>query len=136
MNFKKYINIPYKYMGRDFDGVDCYGLMYIIYKYERKIELPDFLEIKYDKNWYKKGGNHVLDCRGSIKNTWDDVSEPYKMFDGLLFYLNSKKIVNHVGMYIGNGKFIHVHEGTNSCIERLDTKIWLSNLYSAIRYKV
>lgn len=135
MNFSKYIDIPYKNLGRDFEGVDCWGLICLIFKHEKNIILPDFTELKYEKGWYKKGHNHILDNKGTIDGTfWDIVNRPYKVYDGFIFYLSSEKIANHTGMYIGNNKFIHVYEEKTSCINRLDD-LWKSKMYAAFRYK-
>ena len=47
MNFEKYINLPYKHKGRDFSGIDCWGLVYLVYKEEKNILIPNFTELQY-----------------------------------------------------------------------------------------
>ena len=60
INFSKYINLPYKNLGRSFDGVDCYGLIWLIYKGELGIELPDFTELCYSQRWYKEKKDSII----------------------------------------------------------------------------
>uniref|UniRef100_A0A6H1ZJZ9 Putative tail protein n=1 Tax=viral metagenome TaxID=1070528 RepID=A0A6H1ZJZ9_9ZZZZ len=134
MNFSKYINLLYKNLGRDFNGVDCFGLLYLIFREERNIVLPDYTELKYNKEWYKHQENHIIN---NINDSWIRVSKPYKTYDAIIFYnfgRVSSFIANHIGMYIGDNKFIHIMENTTSRVNNLDS-YWVSKLYGTIRYK-
>lgn len=129
MTFSKYINIPYKHHGRDFGGVDCYGLVWLIFKEEKEIILPDVI---YDKWWSREGENHIVE---NIDSLWDKVQVPYKRFDCPIFYLTPEKnVANHIGLFISPNEFIQVRENKRVEITRLD-KFWKSRLYNAIRYK-
>ena len=136
-NFEKYIGIPFKHRGRDFNGIDCFGLLCLIFKEERNIIIPDFLDVIYERNWYKEGQNHILNNIGTVDGTFWDVikKKPYKMYDGLLFFLTSKNIANHIGIYINDNKFIHVAERFETTIDRLDDPFWQSKLYGVMRYR-
>lgn len=127
----KYIGLTYKNLGRDIKGVDCYGLIYLIFQNERNIELPDFTELKYEKEWYKSK-NHILD---NVDEKWDSVSLPYKKYDILLMRLGTKSIVNHCGMFLEGDKFIHIYEDHKSELGHLNG-FWSDILYKAIRWKV
>ena len=130
MNFEKYINLPYKNLGRDFDGIDCFGLLYLIFKEERNILLPDFTELKYDKDWFTKE-NHILD---NIPEYFTKVNEPYRMFDVPIFYGGcSKEVANHIGMFIDDFRFIHISEQYSSRIDRFN-EYWKSRFYGVMRY--
>lgn len=128
IDLTKFIGLPYKHMGRDFNGVDCFGLCWLIYSDYLKIEIPHFLEIQYTKNWYDTGKNHILENVYWVEK----VNFPYQKFDGLLFIINNN-IVNHIGLYIGNNKFIHIFDGITSRIERLN-RYWSNRLYSGMRF--
>lgn len=130
-NFDKYINLKFKYKGRDFNGVDCYGLIYLILKNEKGIEL---LEYEYSKKWYLEGKNYILDIKNDLKNWKKTELDKIKPFDVILFYATPRKlVVNHMGLSIGEEKFIHVSEDHNSRVEKLND-FWVSKIYAIMRY--
>jgi len=128
MNFGKFIGIPYKHQGYSFSGCDCWGLLRLIYKECRDIELPTFTE--YLQQWYKQGENHIQDNIQNVRCA--KVDPPYKLYDGILFY--RKTIVTHIGMYIGNNKFIHVLEKSDSRVDKIEG-YWKDRLYGSWRYE-
>jgi cell wall-associated NlpC family hydrolase len=130
MNLKEYIGIPYKHLGRDHLGVDCFGLIWLLYKEKKGITLPDYVELKYSVDWYKKE-NHIVN---NITSNWEEVRDRiYQPFDIFLFQCTTS-VVNHVAMYIDDFKLIHVQEGINAHIFILDDK-WKARLYKVLRYK-
>ena len=131
MNFKEYIGLPYKNLGRDRLGIDCYGSIYLIYKEKLGIELPDFTELLYDIEWYREH-NHILE---NVWDDWEEVISPYKIYDVLLFYsFELKSIVNHIGILIEEDKFLHISSKYSSKVDRLND-YWESRLYKVLRYK-
>jgi probable lipoprotein NlpC len=128
--FNKYIGLSYKERGRDFDGVDCYGIVYLIFKEEKGIELPDFLELNYQKNWSELGKNHILE---SITDDWIKVGEnDYRRFDVHIFQ-DAYGVAAHTGLNIGHGKFIHVLDQRPSDVGKLE--LWKRILHGTMRYK-
>jgi murein DD-endopeptidase len=126
--FNKYINIPFKHHGRDFNGCDCFGILKLMYTNELNINLPDY---EYSFDW-NQTHNHIID---NIRNNWIEVNPPYKKYDCLVFCTTyNSKIANHIGVYIGDNKFIHIQENQFSRIERLDG-FYSKKLYKTIRYK-
>ena len=55
--YYQYLHIPYKHLGRDRNGIDCWGLPILYYKEILNIELKDWW---YEPDWHEKGGNHFL----------------------------------------------------------------------------
>ena len=135
-NFSKYIDVPFKPRGRDFSGCDCLGLVILIYKEELGIILPDYLDIDYDCDLNMNDDTYLEDgWEEQMLLDWRPIRPPFKRFDGLLFYANSRRVIaDHMGVCIGDGKFIHTSgHYKQSMVGRLD-KNWLSKLYAGARY--
>ena len=132
MNFGKYINIPYKHLGRSFEGADCWGLIWLIYKEERNITLPD--NLTYKEFWYKteNNKNHLLNGVGNYGNK-TIVTPPFNRFDGILFWNKNRTYVDHIGLIIEGVKFIHSYRNSSSKIDRL-TGYWNSRVYKGVRW--
>jgi cell wall-associated NlpC family hydrolase len=95
----KYIGVPFEHRGRTMAGVDCWGLIILIYA-DLGIQLLD-LE-NYEKDWVLQGQNYFIE---NYHKEWEKVGEP-KLFDGVLFF-NNKGIVSHAGIYLSDGYIIH-----------------------------
>ena len=120
--YSKYLGIPYKDKGRDFSSVDCYGLVYLIYQEEYKIELPDF-----------QGTEYVND----YANLWKKIEkEELKERDVILFRTSrTSDAVTHIGLFVGDGKFINCLEGNSGVVlDRLERPYFLKHFYGAFRY--
>ena len=129
MNFSKYINLSYRNLGRDFDGVDCWGLIWIVFKNVRNILLPDFTDLQYSKDWYLTK-DHIID---SIDDTWMEIDPPYNIYDVIIFYSKNSKVANHIGMMISDDKYIHISEKYSSRVDTLN-EYWTSRIYKGMRY--
>lgn len=128
--FKKYIMIPFLDGGRDFEGVDCWGLVYLIMKTEYGIEIPDYkisctdffkinLQISIEK---------TVTCRWKKIDKLEDPSL-------ILFSLHKNpKIINHIGLYIGGSKFIHIIKEHRSTITRLPHPFYDSKMRGFYSY--
>lgn len=125
-NFDKYINIPYLDKGRSLNGVDCWGIIWLIYKEEKNIILPD--NMLYDRYWYKKEDkNYLIDGIKKYKNKIQ-VNYPFNKFDILFFYNRKRSFVDHAGIYIDENKFIHTYENKSSEVSRF-SGYWESRLW-------
>lgn len=136
-NFDKYIDIPFKHRGRDYDGCDCFGLIRLIYKEERGIDLPDYLDIDYNCFLSEEGEEHIEKIYAyHLQNGWILAQPPYRIWDGLIFYASEKKVVaDHIGLHIGDGKFVHTSAFLGiSLVGKLEG-IWKSRLYGAARWR-
>ena len=90
-----YIGLPYKHGGRDWEGVDCYGLVKLVYQEEYGITLKDwateFMSIREKSDTISS-----VVCGGD----WEDVEEPE---DGDFVVCKRHKASHHIGIYFGGG---------------------------------
>lgn len=108
----KYIGTPYKYGGITPKGFDCSGLVNYSYKQVGK-KLP-----RTAADMYKKGK--------TVKKT--DLKK-----GDLVFFSTYKKGASHVGIYIGDNKFIHSSSSKGVKIDKLSNSYWKTKYYGAKR---
>jgi sulfur carrier protein ThiS len=116
MNFEKYIGIPYVEKGRDETGVDCYGLVRLIYKNELQIDLPSF-----SAEYTQTDTARIEELIAQYKEGWEQTDEPV-VGSIVLFRVFGNE--SHVGVVVSPTHFIHVRENQDSVIESLTSTSW------------
>ena len=107
-DYSKYIGIPFKYNGRDYNSLDCYGLVMLLYKELHGIEIPDVISPEFVEDI------HVLAASEKLK--WQTA----ELEEGTVILFNIRGYGSHVAYYIGEDKIIHTWEKTSGVsIERL-----------------
>lgn len=123
-----YIGIPYRSMGRDRDGADCWGLVRLVYRDRYGIDLPDYSEQAYDAA--DLAATAPLISAG--RDIWTAVAEPA---EGDVVLLRIKGYLSHVGVLVGPVQMLHVYrDGLTACIERLDTGVWKHRIEGYYRH--
>jgi cell wall-associated NlpC family hydrolase len=107
------IGTPYKFGGDDPRGFDCSGLVF--YSFDRLgIEVP----------------RTAADQRRAARGVQPDALTP----GDLVFFRTSARRVDHVGIYAGEGKFIHApHAGQVVSYAYLDDPYYRAHFVSAGR---
>lgn len=123
MMLADFIGIPYRPLGRDKSGTDCWGLVSLYYRAALGIELPDYT--------YLNTRDSIFSAILGNLSAWE-LREPIEANDVLLFRIFG--IPYHVGIYLGDGDFLHSFNGTESCIERLNSINWKPRLLGAYRW--
>lgn len=113
------IGIPYKWGGMtEENGFDCSGLLVYLFRSEAGVELP-------------------RTTRAMIREGFPRVHrEELQPGDAVFFSRSIRGQVNHVGLYIGNNRFIHApRTGRTIRIDSLDNQYWSDRYSSARRFE-
>lgn len=135
INYADLIGVPFIDKGRDIkQGLDCYGLCIEIFKrYGKNIpeyykECTEYTDLKTTTNIYEK---HKKENAIWESINVEDITEPCLI---AIRFGVPQGIVNHTGVYIGNGKFIHIRENTGVCIDRINSPAWKRMIVGCYKY--
>ncbi len=103
-NLDKFVGIPYKFLGTDYDGADCIGLCQLFF-YEHGIMLEWRDGRPIEKDWYVKEPYRM--ARWFIKYFDKLKYEELQYGDVVLFEINGE---GHTGICVGNYKVLTVLE--------------------------
>lgn len=112
-----YIGIPYKPLGRDRAGADCYGLVVLVYRERLGRVLP-----AHDDLWWSaeddRAADHAMGKRRAILARFDAARAAWrpvapgqeKAFDvALIKYVG---VASHIGLVAAPGHLLHVMSET------------------------
>jgi lipoprotein Spr/probable lipoprotein NlpC len=110
--FRRWQGTPYVHGGNNTKGIDCSGFVIKIYEKLFGILLP----------------------RDTIQQATMGIFVPKDRLQvgDLVFFSQYSRKINHVGIYLKNGKFIHASTSKGVMISRLDIAYW-QNAYHAAR---
>lgn len=98
---------PYRYGGASPSGFDCSGLVHFSYR-QAGVAVPRSTE-------------HQLRASRPVRGSMQR--------GDLLFFDQEGKKKSHVGIYLGNGKFVHApSSGKRVRTDTLDSKYWMKHL--------
>lgn len=104
----KYLGVPYVWGGTTAKGFDCSGLVYYV---------------------YKECGYSINRTAAAIYENGTYVDKANLQIGDPICFTSSSRSIGHVGIYIGNGQFIHASSGSG-CVIISD----LSDNYYASHY--
>jgi cell wall-associated NlpC family hydrolase len=110
MNFvEKYVGIPFVDHGRSWQGVDCWGLVKLVYETECRILLPSYGEISAEE--LTRVAHEVAE--ESSKEPWRPVTDPI-LFD--VAVMHRRKAPVHVGVVVALNpvRLLHIERATHA----------------------
>lgn len=112
MNLDEYIGLPWLERGRDRDGLDCWGLLALVYVERLGIVLPSFR----DDYQTTADTEAVASLIGGHMDPWVPVDAGNERDgDGLLMSVGGRP--RHVGVIASPGLVLHIERGAGSLIE-------------------
>lgn len=124
-----YVGLPFKEKGRDRGGVDCWGLVRLVYAGELGVELPG-----YDEGYASLAERDeiagLMDVERS-RPVWRLVNAATE-FDVLVFRLG--RLGTHVGIGCGGRRMLHVPVDAGACLEDFSGPRYASRLIGIYRF--
>ncbi len=111
VDINKYIGISYKSKGYDFNGLDCYGLVWLFSKLEMGVDLPKFEQ--FDPYEDRAEVARQMDLNVPLLTGFK--TDNPKFGDVVVFKFMG--ISGHFGIYIENNCVLHILKGTDSTYE-------------------
>ena len=117
INIEKYLTIPYVHLGRDFNGIDCYGLLKLFYQEEFNIDLPDY---SYEQDWHSKGLSLIQE---QYWKCFRKIEEPIK-YCAVGFTTLARRGMTHIGIMLDQLRFLHVPRNQSVCVSKTTDRYW------------
>jgi hypothetical protein len=114
---KKYLGVRYKRAGASRKGFDCSGFVKVVYREIFGVNLPH------------------QSSQQSLSSSFESASLDALRTGDLVFFSTTRKkrAINHVGVYLSDGKFIHAARSRGVVISNLDDPYWRSKIIVAKR---
>lgn len=110
-----YMSVPYRSGGTGQHGLDCSGFTYVAYRDYDGTRLPLTVRTLF---------------RLENRVEYNDMA-----YGDLVFFKIDKRKVSHVGVYLGEGKFVHASRSRGVVIDDLTDQYWADRYAGARRVK-
>lgn len=122
----KYIGIPYKVHGRDINGIDCWGLVRLIYSEQFGIDLPSF-----SADYSESDTVRIQELIAQYKEGWEQLDKPQ---EGCVVLLRVLGTESHVGVAINDKQFLHAKSNCVSSVENFNSVSWKNRIIGYFKY--
>jgi cell wall-associated NlpC family hydrolase len=108
-----YMSVPYRSGGTGKLGLDCSGLAYVVYRDYDGTRLPITVSRLF---------------RLENRVEYDELA-----YGDLVFFKVNKRKVSHVGIYVGDGQFVHTSRSRGVVVDSLTDEYWAERYAGARR---
>ncbi len=124
-------NIPYKECGRDYDGIDCWGLVVLCHKELLGIEIPIYEDILLTSmSNYKSTTAQITEQMNSYF-PFDEITSP-KFGDSVLINMLGQPL--HIGFVLDATTMLHTTQRTGVVSETFRGLKWQKRIKGFYRY--
>jgi hypothetical protein len=113
-----YLNTPYKYGGTSENGIDCSAFTQKVYQRSLELQIP-----RSTREQFQIGEKIARD-------------EELDFGDLVFFKTRKRSSPSHVGIYIGDNKFMHASRKKGVMVSSLDEKYWTPRYIGARRLDI
>lgn len=126
----RYIGTPWRDLGRDASGCDCWGLACLVYRQELGIDLPDYLGAYLSAD--ERAEVAALISAGAQSPLWHPVDDCPAAFDLVVF--RRGRLTSHIGIVIRPGLMLHMAGEDAAKVEDYRSGHWAPRLTGIWRY--
>ncbi len=124
-----YTGIPFRADGRGRDGLDCWGLVVMVYRERFGIGLPEFPGAYPDES--PESLRNAAGVARAERERWRRVEVPV---EGDVALLRLQGLPCHVGIVVSKTAMLHVMAGIESCVEKFTGPQWKDRIEGFYRY--
>lgn len=111
--------------------IDCYGVLSHYYR-EFGLSLPDY---NSSEDWGENEDTILSEYANFFTRLKLNSTDELRVGDMILFIGHGATSMGHLGVYLGDGKFIHSYKKIGVKIDSLTNKIWKENAIKFFRVK-
>lgn len=127
---EQYVGLPYRPLGRDREGCDCWGLLALVLREQFGYELPDYSALRWQEGVNPRA---VGEGAQEYASRFTPVAlGQERAGDGVLLRLRGHPL--HVGVVVAPTWMLHTHEAANSCVENYTRPLWKHRVIGIYRY--
>ena len=123
-----YLDIPFLAKGRTRAGLDCWGLIRLVYAEQIGVSLPLWLDGYSEIEPCPETAAHLAACAESFAEIPPDRARP-----GDILLFRTGQHLSHVGLALRGGRMLHIATGIESCTENYLSPRWSPRLVGAFR---
>jgi cell wall-associated NlpC family hydrolase len=128
MQVIEYLPIPFVPNGRTKDGIDCWGLICLIYDEKYGIKLP-----LYEGVNGKEGTEVAQGVAKEAALAWTEVPAEDRR-EGDVVVIRMMGLPWHVGMVLDKANFVHAYHRTGVTVERITAIHWKPRILAYYRF--
>lgn len=124
-----YLGLPYRDLGRDVSGCDCWGLVHLVYGRELKTDLPTYAHAYHSTDERAEIARLIGEAERS--SIWHRVYDP-EPFDLVTF--RRGRLTSHIGIVIRPDWMLHMPD-SGARIENYRLPSWQQRLIGIWRHE-
>ena len=124
-----YIGIPYRDLGRQMSGCDCWGLVHLVYRRECSIDLPSYQNAYHSSDERAEVARLIKEAETS--SVWKLVTDPTP-FDVVTF--RRGRLTSHIGIVLRPDWMLHMSEA-GARVENYRLPSWKQRLIGIYRHE-
>lgn len=129
----KLMGIPYQHNGRDFSGVDCWGIVYLFFR-ELGIELPVNDGDEISCKWYKEDPDRYyrgLTALGKEVGHFQNL-QPLD----IAYFRLYRNVITHTSIMLDKIYFLHVLIDKQVEIDTMNRRFWRRKYAGGVRLEL